>query len=105
MTLMVAVWAVAMVVVETGAARVARHRAQSAADLGALAAASWALASPEDACGRASAVSEANGARLTSCSVSHGIASVSTGVRFSVALLGSRTATGTARAGPVAADA
>ena len=53
------------------AAMVRAHRAaQSAADLGALAAAS-ALARGRDPCGPAAAIAEANGAELLSCEI-HG---------------------------------
>ncbi|WP_055479002.1 Rv3654c family TadE-like protein [Sphaerimonospora mesophila] len=108
------VWAVAMmalicvaalVVVQIGAAGVVRHRAQSAADLSALAAASWMFAEPGRACERARTVAMANGARLRSCSLSDGVAAVSVIVAITLPLTGSRTVTGTARAGPVSAAA
>ncbi|WP_433499236.1 Rv3654c family TadE-like protein [Sphaerimonospora sp. CA-214678] len=104
------VWAVAMmalicvaalVVVQIGAAAVARHRARSAADLSALAAASWMFAEPGRACERARTVAMVNGARLRSCSLSDGVAAVSVVVAITLPLAGNRTATGTARAGPV----
>ena len=101
--LMTAVWAVAMVVVQVGVARVARHRAQSAADLGALGAARVALAVPDEACHRAEVITVANGAALRSCSLSGGVAEVAVTVRFVVPLLGSAMATASASAGPVAA--
>ncbi|MEU6424653.1 Rv3654c family TadE-like protein [Microbispora sp. NPDC046973] len=103
--LMTAVWTVAMVVVQVGIARVARHRAQSAADLGALGAARVALAVPDEACHRAEAITAANGASLRSCSLSGGVAEVAVTVRFAVPLLGPATASASASAGPVAAVA
>ncbi|MGI5161943.1 Rv3654c family TadE-like protein [Microbispora sp. CA-102843] len=103
--LMTAVWAVAMVVVQVGVARVARHRAQSAADLGALGAARVALAVPDQACDRAEAITVANGASLRSCSLSGGVAEVAVTVRFAVPLLGPATAAASAKAGPVGAAA
>nr|WP_268244739.1 Rv3654c family TadE-like protein [Microbispora rosea] len=103
--LMIAVWAVAMIVVQVGVARVARHRAQSAADLGALGAARVALAAPDVACDRARTVTVANGASLRSCSLSGGVAEVVVTVRFVVPLLGPATATASASAGPVGAVA
>ncbi|MEU8173509.1 Rv3654c family TadE-like protein [Microbispora hainanensis] len=103
--LMIAVWAVAMVVVQVGVARVARHRAQSAADLGALGAARVALAVPDEACHRAEAITAANGAALRSCSLSGGVAEVVVTMRFVVPLLGSATATASASASPVGAPA
>jgi secretion/DNA translocation related TadE-like protein len=84
-----------------GAARVGRHQARTAADLGALAGAMWAVYGPAEACGRAGRVVAANGGRLTSCIVS-GLEIV---VRAEVevhplpGLI--RYASATARAGPV----
>jgi secretion/DNA translocation related TadE-like protein len=52
-----------------GGARVARHRAQNAADAGALAGAVWAVDGPPEACAVAARVVSANGARLVSCVV------------------------------------
>ncbi|MFF3667419.1 Rv3654c family TadE-like protein [Microtetraspora malaysiensis] len=104
-TLMAVVWIVALVVLQTGAARVARHRAQSAADLSALAAAAQALSSPQNACARARAVAVANGARMDACDLSEGVVRVSVSVPVPrvLPLLGSATATARARAGPVTA--
>lgn len=50
-----------------GAAVVARHRAQAAADFGALAGAVDALFGEATACGRAGLLVGANGARMTGC--------------------------------------
>jgi secretion/DNA translocation related TadE-like protein len=70
------VWVLAMgaVVVAVGlaaalaaAAATARHRAQAAADLGALAGARYAADGEELACTRAAAIVAANGARLAGC--------------------------------------
>ncbi|ETK34428.1 Rv3654c family TadE-like protein [Microbispora sp. ATCC PTA-5024] len=102
--LMAMIWMSAMVVVHVGVARVARHRAQNAADLSALAAASWAIARPEDACEHAGDIAAANGAEVVSCAVSGGVADVSTTVPFTAPTLGRRVATGVARAGPVGAE-
>lgn len=54
-------------VAAAGSALVARHRAQSAADLGALAGAVRAAEGPGTACQWASQIVEANGARLVEC--------------------------------------
>ncbi|MEW9527624.1 Rv3654c family TadE-like protein [Microbispora sp. NPDC049125] len=102
---MAVLWMVTMTVVYVGVARVARHRAQSAADLSALAVAQWAFATPEGACDRAGAIAVANGARIDSCSVVDGVAEISASVRFAVPLLGDHTAIAMARAGPVGAQA
>jgi len=60
---------VAAAAVLVGAATVARHRATSAADLTALAAAGRAVLGADDACAVAERVARANGAELTGCSV------------------------------------
>ena len=52
-----------------GTAVVARHRAQSAADLGALAAASRLPEGFDAACGRAAVIAEAMGVSVADCSV------------------------------------
>ena len=52
-----------------GTARVARHQAQNAADLAALAGATDAVFGEVVACARAADFAVANGARLTSCTV------------------------------------
>ncbi|MBO4271342.1 Rv3654c family TadE-like protein [Microbispora triticiradicis] len=104
-TLMAVVWLAAMVVVQVGLARVARHRAQSAADLAALGAARWTLAVPGKACGRAQVIAVANHASLRSCALSEGVVEVAVSVRFEVPLLGTATAVASATAGPAGATA
>ena len=52
-----------------GAARVGRHQARTAADLGALAGAVRVVEGPVRACERAATFAEANDARLVSCYV------------------------------------
>ena len=54
-----------------GAAVVARHRAQAAADLAALAGASRLPAGPDAACQLAGSVGSAMGATLSACRVDH----------------------------------
>jgi secretion/DNA translocation related TadE-like protein len=53
-----------------GTARVGRHEARTAADLGALAGAMRAIYGEPAACGRAAQIVAANGGRITSCTVS-----------------------------------
>ena len=65
--LIIAVVAVAVGGIHLGAAVVARHRAQSAADLAALAAAARVPAGEAAACGTAEVVSTAMGASLRDC--------------------------------------
>ncbi|MFJ9606531.1 Rv3654c family TadE-like protein [Kitasatospora sp. NPDC101176] len=72
------VWLLALAVLGTavfagtvavGAAVTARHRAESAADLGALAAADRLLLDGDGGCGRAAGITAAQGAALVSCTV------------------------------------
>ncbi|MFF3440773.1 Rv3654c family TadE-like protein [Streptosporangium sp. NPDC002721] len=100
--LMALVFAVATAVVFAGMARVARHRAQSAADLSALAAARLAFADPGRGCVRASSLAADNEARVTRCSLSDGgIADIEVTLEVSLPLKGPVAITARARAGPV----
>ena len=87
-----------------GTARVARHQAQVAADLGALAGAAHAVEGPGVACAVAARYVEANAGVMTSCAV-EGLDIV---IRVEVALTAmpgpTRHAYGAARAGPVSAS-
>lgn len=87
--------------VAVGAARIGRHQAQVAADLGALAGAAHAIEGQEAACGSAARYVEANGGRLATCQVD-GL-DVVVGVELTVDLpLGfPRQAHAAARAGPL----
>ncbi|MEU8200821.1 Rv3654c family TadE-like protein [Streptosporangium sp. NPDC049046] len=100
--LMALVFAVAVAVVFAGMARVARHRAQSAADLSALAAARLAFADPDRSCLRASSLAADNKARITRCSLSEGgVADIEVVMEVSLPLKGPVSITSRARAGPV----
>lgn len=94
--------AIGVTVVLVGAAVVGRHRATTAADLAALAAAEHAVRGDPGACAAAEAVARANGARLTGCSVD-GAAVVEVAVEVTVRLgpVGHHPAPARARAGPV----
>jgi secretion/DNA translocation related TadE-like protein len=85
-----------------GAVHVARHQAQSAADLGALAGAAHTIAAPGTACARAAMVADANGARLVACH-RHG-PDLTVTVEVTPAVGPGRPVTATARAGPLRAD-
>ncbi|MEV8636727.1 Rv3654c family TadE-like protein [Streptosporangium sp. NPDC051023] len=99
---MALIFVVASAIVLAGTARVARHRARSAADLSALAAARLAFADPRRGCAEASLSAVGNGTRLMRCSINgYGIADVQVTVRLSLPALGSRLITASARAGPV----
>lgn len=78
-----------------GSATTARHQAQVAADLGALAGAARAIWGAGEACGRASAYVAANGALLTECTVDGLDLLVTASVRWH-----GWSAEATARAGP-----
>lgn len=103
--LVLALVAVALVVAAMlgllGSAQLGRGRAQTAADLGALAGASRLLAggSPGDPCPVAAEVVRRNGARLTSCTdEGAGVVTVRVVVRGAAG-----SATASARAGPTSA--
>jgi secretion/DNA translocation related TadE-like protein len=86
-----------------GAARVGRHRAQAAADLGALAGAARAIEGTGAACERAARFVAANGGRTASCEVS-GLEIVVRAEVIVTPLPGlTRIASAAARAGPVEA--
>ncbi|MGI5211585.1 Rv3654c family TadE-like protein [Plantactinospora sp. CA-290183] len=87
-----------------GAARVARHQARVAADLGALAGAVHALEGPSAACAHASAIAAGNSARVSGCTLDGLDIQLTVEVAV-VPLPGlSRVASATARAGPVRAE-
>lgn len=93
---------VALAAVLVGGAVVARHRAGSAADLAALAAAGRAVLADPGACAVAEEVAAANGAVLERCTVRAGaVVEVEVAVPFRLGPLGRRDAAGRARAGPV----
>ena len=91
-------------VVLVGAATVARHRAGAAADLAALAAAGRAVRGEPGACGLAADVARANAATLVSCTVDvDAVVDLRVSIPLRLGRLGSWTASGRARAGPVPA--
>lgn len=83
-----------------GAAAVARHRAASAADLAALAAADRAPEGEPAACAAAAGTARAVGAEVVSCGLEGDVATVVVAVRAGGALRGLGPARATARAGP-----
>jgi secretion/DNA translocation related TadE-like protein len=102
--LMGLLFSVAMAFAYLGAARVTDHRAQSAADMSALAAAGRALVDPEDACSHAAHLAERNGARLLRCTIEDSIAEVTASVPLSLPGMKPSVALGRARAGPARID-
>ena len=91
----------AAAVVLVGSATVARHRAGTAADLAALAAAGRAVLGEPDACDLADRVARANAAALVSCSVDgSSVVDVRVDVPVRLGGLGVHVASARARAGP-----
>lgn len=91
---------VALAVAHIGAAVVARHRAQAAADLAALAAAGRLSAGRPAACAAAEAVVTAMRAAAAGCSVQELDVTVVVTVPVHLGRWGTGTAHATARAGP-----
>ncbi|SIR94835.1 Rv3654c family TadE-like protein [Williamsia sterculiae] len=91
-------------VLHIGGAVSARHRAQSAADLGALAAAQQIVAGAgADACATARRFVTDNGGRLTDCRPDGENVTVAVAVSVPLGSFGVRDARARARAGPMAA--
>lgn len=88
-------------VLHVGAATLARHHAETAADLGALAGAAVVLDGRDEACSAAASVVAANGGIMQDCSTDGAdvVVDVSVAARLGPVM---RSATGRARAGPVA---
>lgn len=92
---------VGLAVVLLAAAVVARHRAGSAADLAALAAAGRAVRGDPDPCVAAGEIAAANGASLDECVVEdRAVVRVRVSVPVELGPVGERRATARARAGP-----
>jgi secretion/DNA translocation related TadE-like protein len=92
---------VAISVAAGGAATVARHRAQAAADLAALAGAAHSVEGQVVACERAAAIAAANGARLTDCQLEGWDLVVTAEVRPARVAAVAGDARASARAGPI----
>lgn len=99
-----AVLAVMAVGVNLGAAASSRHRAEAAADLAALAAASHAGDTEPAACAYAARVVDGMAARLVSCRLAGWEAAVEVEVAPPLSLGRWGVARGRARAGPVSGD-
>ncbi|MFE3292907.1 Rv3654c family TadE-like protein [Rhodococcus sp. NPDC059234] len=98
---MLALISLALVVGHLGAAVAARHRAQAAADLAALAAAAVLDRGGEAGCVAARGVVDRMGVTLRECRIEGWDAVVTVGVRVGVVAAGSGEAVAAARAGPV----
>lgn len=101
---MLALLVTVAVALQLGAAALARHRAEVAADLGALAGALTILDGPARACVRAGEVVASNGADITSCRAEGAdlLVTVSVPVRLGPLVA---AATARARAGPTSHQA
>jgi len=100
--MMAALLTITVACVCLGSAVVARHRAQSAADLAALAAAGGLAHGAQSACAHAVAVAEAMRTAVAGCSVAGLDVVVAVDVKVALGRLGIGTARAVARAGPVA---
>jgi secretion/DNA translocation related TadE-like protein len=83
-----------------GSAVVARHRAQAAADLAALAAAGRLTSGPQAACASAASLTARMSARMASCSVDELDVVVAAEVSVRLGRWGVHVARASARAGP-----
>ncbi|MBY6537259.1 flp pilus-assembly TadE/G-like family protein [Rhodococcus sp. BP-349] len=88
-------------VVSVGAAVSARHQAQSAADLAALAGAAALTSGSEAGCAAATASADRMDAVLDGCAVEEWDVQVRVRVRIALLRFGERDAVASARAGPV----
>lgn len=95
-----ALLAATLLIGEIGAVIVARHRAQAAADLGALAAAGALSAGPGDACAQAREIGLRMRVRVHTCAVAHWDVTVVAEVCASLGPFGAQVVRATARAGP-----
>jgi len=92
---------VSVAVVLLAVAQAARHRADSAADLAALAAAQALVDGTEVPCEAAGGNAAVNGAQLASCVIDGEVVTVSVSIDVRLGRFGLGEATATARAGPV----
>ncbi|MEU6563979.1 Rv3654c family TadE-like protein [Nocardia nova] len=99
---LVALLLVTIMIVQIAAVICARHRAQSAADLGALAAAGALDSGVETACDRAESVVRAGRMHMVRCAAVDWDVTVTVDSEVSPAIVGSRSVVAVARAGPVA---
>lgn len=98
------VMVVTVAATQVGAAVVARHRAQAAADLAALAAAAWLVGGPGAACEAAQTVVTAMRAQNSGCATDGLDVVVRVEIPVHVGRWGAGYARASARAGPVAGD-
>ncbi|XRQ16821.1 Rv3654c family TadE-like protein [Actinomadura welshii] len=96
------IWVGAVAAVAVGGVRGARHRADAAADLAALAAAARVAVGEDGACASAGRIAAETGARLARCRVREEVVEVSVTVDMVVPMgIGAVTVSSRAKAGPV----
>ncbi|RRO17227.1 hypothetical protein EIL87_10485 [Saccharopolyspora rhizosphaerae] len=88
--------------IQLGAVTTARHRAEGAADLAALAAAAHAIGGPEGACAHAERVAKGMRSRLTGCALTGREVRVEVVAELPGPLVGGEPPSARARAGPAA---
>ncbi len=98
---LIALLAVTAMFVQVGAVVVARHRAQSVADLGALAVAGALTSGVAAGCAEGEALVRSAGMRIRACAVAEWDATVIVEGDVPIGLLSARTVRAVARAGPV----
>ncbi|WP_330183851.1 Rv3654c family TadE-like protein [Nocardia sp. NBC_01503] len=86
---------------QVGVAVAVRHRAQSAADLAALAGAAGVAGGRQSACAEADRIGNRMGVRMIDCAVLDWDVTVTVEARMSLGPLGSRSVRAMARAGPI----
>lgn len=90
-----------VLIAQVGVAAAGRHRAQSAADLAALAAAAALDRGTAAGCARAEEIGRRMGVRVIECAVVQWDVTVTVEARMSLGPLGSRSVRAMARAGPL----
>jgi secretion/DNA translocation related TadE-like protein len=98
---LVALIGVTLLIAQVGAVVVARHRAQAAADMAALAAAGALVGGVDAACGEAIAVAHRMGTRIRECDGADWDAIVTVERNVPIGLYGVHAVRASARAGPV----
>ncbi|WP_342213826.1 Rv3654c family TadE-like protein [Nocardia wallacei] len=96
-----ALFAVTVLITHVGTVVVARHRAQAAADLSALAAAGALGSGADIGCARAGELARRMRARVESCTTVEWDVTVTVTIAIPIGPLDARTVRATARAGPV----
>ncbi|MEV6324350.1 Rv3654c family TadE-like protein [Nocardia sp. NPDC051787] len=98
---LVALLGATLLIAHVGAVVVARHRAQAAADMAALAAASALVQGVDPACAEADEVARRMGTRIRICAAAEWDVTVTVETNVPIGLYGDRSVRAIARAGPV----